>query len=66
MARHLSDHHLTPQQVEEMASRAGVEKVVVTHFVTGSTGAAGADPYAAAIKSVFDGPVAIANDLNHF
>lgn len=66
MARHLSDHHLTPLQVGEMATRAGVRKVVVTHFVTGSTGAADTEPYAAVIGSTFKGPVAVANDLDRF
>lgn len=66
MARHLSDHHLTPQQVGEMANRAGVKKVVVTHFVTGNSGASDTAPYAAAIGSVFKGPVAIADDLERF
>lgn len=66
MARHLSDHHLTPQQVGDMAKRAGVKKVVVTHFVTGSSGASDTAPYAAAIGSVFKGPIAIASDLDRF
>jgi ribonuclease BN (tRNA processing enzyme) len=36
IARHLSTHHLTTTQIGEMAGRAGIGKVVVTHIVAGS------------------------------
>ena len=33
VARHLKAHHLLPEDVGEMAQRAGVKGIVVTHFV---------------------------------
>lgn len=64
MEIHLSKHHLLPKDVGEMASRAGVKAVVVTHF-------AGAEPshpkyfeYIQAIAENYDGPVVIANDMD--
>lgn len=64
MATHLRDHHLLPKDVGEMATRAGVRAVVVSHF-------AGAEPdspkffeYLKTIADNYDGPVVIANDLD--
>ncbi|MCW6528620.1 MBL fold metallo-hydrolase [Sphingomonas sp. MMSM20] len=65
MVQHLSTHHLTPDQVGELAARAGVKRVVVTHFVGTSTPAAEAG-YLAAIHRGFDGPATIASDLERF
>lgn len=66
MERHLRDHHLLPGDVGEMASRAGVGAVVVTHFA----GRERSDPmhleYLRQIAEHFDGPVVIANDLDEF
>jgi len=66
MERHLRDHHLLPGDVGEMASRAGVGAVVVTHFAGRERG----DPmhleYLRQIAEYFDGPVVIANDLDEF
>ena len=66
MARHLSDHHLTPTQVGEMARRAGVKKTVVTHLATGVSADFDTAPYTAKIQSVFQGPTVIAEDLDRF
>ncbi|WP_428409762.1 MBL fold metallo-hydrolase [Hyphococcus sp.] len=66
MAHHLSDHHLTPHQVGQLASRAGVKHLVVTHLATGATGSFDTAQYIAAIASKFDGKVTIAEDLDRF
>ncbi|HEX8445962.1 MAG TPA: MBL fold metallo-hydrolase [Sphingomonas sp.] len=66
MKRHLSDHHLTPAQVGELAGRAGVKRVVVTHFVAPGATQAQRAGYVAAINKAYRGPVTIANDLDRF
>lgn len=63
--QHLKAHHLTPDQVGELARRASVKQVVVTHFVALGTPDAKA-AYLAAIRARHVGPVTIANDLDRF
>ena len=66
MEQHLRTHHLLPSDVGEMASRANVGALVVTHFAGRERG----DPvhleYLRQIADHFDGPVVIANDLDEF
>ncbi|WP_321396799.1 MBL fold metallo-hydrolase [Emcibacter sp.] len=64
--KHLTAHHLSPDDVGQMAARAGVKSVVVTHF--GAAGATGADQliYLGSISKHFHGPVIIASDLEVF
>ena len=66
MEAHLSKHHLLPKDVGEMATRAGVKSVVVTHF-------AGIEPndprhmsYLKTIAESFHGPAVIANDMDEY
>jgi ribonuclease BN (tRNA processing enzyme) len=66
MEEHLSHHHLTPEQVGEMAARMGVKSVVVTHLAGLSPSLDQATKYIEAIKSRFTGSVVIANDLEKF
>lgn len=66
MERHLTDHHLLPSDVGEMASRANVGAVVVTHFAGRERGDPVHFEYLRQIAEHFDGPVAIANDLDTF
>ena len=66
MRRHLSDHHLTPPQVGELAARAGVKRVVVTHFVAPDATPAQIAAYLADIRKSYAGPAVIANDLDRF
>jgi ribonuclease BN (tRNA processing enzyme) len=66
MRRHLSEHHLTPDQVGSMAAAMGVKRVAVTHLAIGA-GAASQDPaYIAEIKTKFGGEVTIAHDMDRF
>ncbi|WP_332796157.1 MBL fold metallo-hydrolase [Sphingomonas sp. LB3N6] len=67
MVEHLTTHHLTTQQVGELAAKAGVKRVVLTHFAGGTS----ADPngpggYAEQVKQTFKGPVVVAADMDRF
>ncbi len=62
VAKHLSDHHVTAKQVGEMAARAGVKEVVVTHFA-GKEDAQSLEHYKADIAKGFNGEVSIASDM---
>jgi ribonuclease BN (tRNA processing enzyme) len=64
--RHLSQEHLTPDEVGKMATRAGVKTVVLTHLP------ATADPkddykrFGEQVKKHFSGQVLVAKDLMTF
>lgn len=64
--RHLHEHHLRPADVGELAQRAGVKGVVVTHFVGREPSEPGHFDYLREIARAYAGPVAIANDLDAF
>jgi ribonuclease BN (tRNA processing enzyme) len=66
MAGHLTDHHITPEQVGEMAGEAKVHELVVTHLVARNPSAADLMRYEAIIGQHYKGPVMIANDLDVF
>ena len=66
MREHMSKHHLTPDQVGQMASRAKVGRLVITHFVGGRVPGASTDSYIAAIHKWYGGPAEIADDLNRY
>ncbi len=64
--RHMREEHLTPAEVGEMAAKAHVKAVVLTHILTG------ADPnddyarFVRGVKQKFSGPVTVAKDLMVF
>jgi ribonuclease BN (tRNA processing enzyme) len=64
--KHLTDEHVTPEQVGQMAAKAGVKMVVLTHLpFSGKDG----DDYARFIPEVgkaFHGKVVVAKDLMRF
>jgi ribonuclease BN (tRNA processing enzyme) len=64
MHEHLTDHHINPDQVRQMAAKAKVKRVVITHLVAGRDPNVDTAPYVAGVKKWFDGPVEIATDLN--
>ena len=66
MHEHLTDHHINPDQVGQMAARAKVKRVVITHLVAGRDPNVDTAPYVAGVKKWFDGPVEIATDLNRY
>jgi ribonuclease BN (tRNA processing enzyme) len=67
MMQHLTTHHLTPEAVGQLAAKAGVKAVVVSHLAGGAPeDARPAAAYEATIHHYFKGPVTIANDLDRF
>lgn len=66
MEQHLRSHHLLPRDVGEMAARAGVSAVVVTHFAGRERGDPKHFEYLRSIAEQYDGPVVIANDMDVF
>lgn len=66
MERHLREHHLLPADVGQMATRAGVRGVVVTHFIGRERNEPGHFEYLRQISAHYSGPVVIANDLDAF
>lgn len=65
MVAHLSTHHLSTQQIGELATRAGVAQIVVTHLAGGASNGSTLQ-YVTEINRVFRGPVVIASDLDSF
>jgi ribonuclease BN (tRNA processing enzyme) len=66
MERHLREHHLLPADVGQLAARAGVRGVVVTHFVGEEVASPRHFEYLRAIGEHYRGPVVIADDLDGF
>ncbi|MEO9633382.1 MAG: MBL fold metallo-hydrolase [Parasphingorhabdus sp.] len=64
MESHLTKHHLLPKDVGEMAARAGVKAVVVTHFAGAEPGNPKFFEYLKTIAEYYKGPVIIANDMD--
>ena len=63
---HLRSHHVTPEQVGELASRAQARRVVITHMSPATLTAAELDAYIERIQAIYDGPAVIADDLDEF
>lgn len=66
MERHLREHHLLPSDVGQLAERAGVKSVVVTHFVGEEVDSPRHFEYLRQVGEHYRGPVAIADDLDGF
>ncbi len=66
MHEHLTDHHINPDQVGQMAAKARVKRVVITHLVAGRDPNVDTAPYVAGVKKWFNGPVEIAADLSRY
>jgi ribonuclease BN (tRNA processing enzyme) len=66
MERHLRHHHLLPKDVGELAARAGVKGVVVTHFVGEEVDSPRHFEYLREVGAHYRGPVVIADDLDGF
>lgn len=65
--KHLSEHHITPTQIGQLASAAGVAKVVATHLVAGGPiTPAETDAWVAQIVGSFNGEVVISQDLGDY
>ncbi|MEP5938242.1 MAG: MBL fold metallo-hydrolase [Erythrobacter sp.] len=66
METHLTKHHLLPKDVGEMATRAGVKAVVVTHFAGAERNNPKFFEYLNTVAEYYDGPVVIASDMDAF
>lgn len=64
--QHLSQHHLSPEQLGDLARRAGVGQVVAVHFPPGVATPQTAPAYADRIAARFGGPVSIGGDLDSY
>jgi ribonuclease BN (tRNA processing enzyme) len=63
--RHQVEEHLTPEAVGQMATKARVKAVVLTHLLP-RPGTEDYEPFADEVRRHFSGPVSIANDLASF
>lgn len=61
---HMAKQHLTPEAVGQMATRAGVKTVILTHFVVGAN--FDVDELAPQVREHFDGEVLVGHDLQRF
>lgn len=66
LEQHLSTHHLTPDAAGDLAARAGVKTLVITHFAAGTPDPERTKDYLAQIRTRFGGPITLANDLDRF
>ena len=64
--RHLSTHHLSPCEVGQLASRAGIAAVVLTHYVPAPADEDALSGFEAAVRRCFDGDVYPAEDLRRY
>jgi ribonuclease BN (tRNA processing enzyme) len=63
--RHQEQEHLSPEEVGQMAKRAGVKTVVLTHLGP-TTGSSDYAPWIDRVKKQFSGHVLVAQDLMEF
>lgn len=66
LEQHLSTHHLTPEAVGQLAGKAGVKALVITHFAAGTPDLERTRGYIAQIKAHYAGSISLANDLDRF
>lgn len=64
--RHMTEEHLTPEEVGKMAQSAGVKKVVLTHILATSDPNDDYSRFAAGVRKYFAAEVVIARDLMEF
>lgn len=61
--KHLSLHHLSPEQLGEMATRAGADHVVAVHFAPGLLSEETKPAYTERVQTTFSGKVSLGADL---
>ena len=64
--RHLTEEHLTPEEVGKMAARANVRKVVLTHLPEAVDEHDEYQRFITEIKKIYSGEVVVAKDLMEF
>lgn len=62
----MSKNHLTPANIGQLAARAAVKMVVLTHFVPAAEDQPDAGGYTEGIAASFKGPIVLAHDLSRF
>ena len=60
------DEHITPKQVGEMATRAGVKKLIMTHLLPTTTPKDDYERYKTEASLYFKGEITVAKDLMSF
>lgn len=66
MRQHFTEHHLTPEDLGELAARAGVKQVVATHIPFMTKSAEQDAEYVSRISAKFAGGVSISEDLGEY
>jgi ribonuclease BN (tRNA processing enzyme) len=66
MRQHLSKHHLLPADLGQLAAKAKVKKLVVTHMAPGLVTPAEFEKYTSEVAEFYEGDITIANDLDRF
>ncbi|WP_137165410.1 MBL fold metallo-hydrolase [Salinimonas lutimaris] len=66
MKKHLSTHHLLPADVGQLANKAKVKKLVITHMAPGLVTDAEYEKYTSQVAAIYDGDITIAKDLDRF
>ena len=63
---HMEKEHISPEQIGQLASDASVGQVVLTHVVPGLDGETDFSRYIQGVRRNYNGPVALASDLDCF
>lgn len=66
MGEHLHQHHLSPEELGDLAARAGVQHVVAVHIPLDRINVETAPNYIARIAQRYSGKITIAQDLDQF
>ena len=66
MRRHFSEHHPTPEDLGQLASRAGVKQLVATHIPFVAKSADEDARYVRRISTKFAGSITISEDLTEY
>ena len=64
--KHMSEEHLTPEEVGKMATRAGVKTVVLTHLPSTTDPKDDYARFGDQVRKYFSGQVLVAKDLMEF
>lgn len=63
---HMTNEHLTPEEVGKLATRAGVKRVILNHIASPPRTEADAQAFVVGVKAHFDGEVIAGSDLLAF
>lgn len=66
MIQHFEDEHLTAAEIGKLATRAGVKKVILTHFTPSADPADDYQRYADEVRRNLAGEVVVSRDLERF